>query len=308
MSPLTGNNIDALLACMSRRRNFYILGAGTSYGLVPTTRLLRDGVARMYRGIGVFPDENQSKTPLFQRVIAPYKRYDFEESLLGTLSYQMLQALAQKLLYVPSVKPIPSQYAVFEVVPSPATIFNFNLDGLASVYLKNRHIVLTPHGTIDRDLVSNPIYKELLKDIAWGIEIPLSNPDVFIEPEPQSITNSLPYQHAMKLFPTSSAVILIGYSFARFHYSRDDFESFEFFSDLLRRYPKPTFIVDPFPDEVSELLSERTKSRSILPIPAKWEPLASAIHASVRKSGCHQIFCGKLCINRVLEMYHRFKN
>ena len=49
------------------------------------------------------------------------------------------------------------------------------------------------------------------------------------------------------------------------------------FSEVLKRYSKPVYIIDPLPTYLSEMLSERIKSKRVYPFTIFWDALARAI-------------------------------
>lgn len=137
---------------MSQPRTFYILGAGASYGLAPTTQEMKAAIKREYEQVGIYPGLARP-TPLHDRVIGRpnFWSADFTELLLQNIQPGALEFLVQKSLYIPLVHiAAPPQYAVFGVVGSPATLFSFNLDGLAYGFCSRNHVVIEPHGRIDR--------------------------------------------------------------------------------------------------------------------------------------------------------------
>ena len=72
-------------------------------------------------------------------------------------------------------------------------------------------------------------------------------------------------------------VPIIGYSFARSGEGHDDWLSLEVFSEVLKHHSKPVYIIDPLPTYLSEMLSERIKSKRVYPFTIFWDALARAI-------------------------------
>ncbi len=301
--------IDSLLPSLALQPSFFILGAGSSYGLVPTTPELRERIKKAYWSVGSFPVSPVEPTPLMRRVIGSFQGppWDIAEAVLSSIRPWTLEALVQQALHLPTGSPIPPQYSVFGVVPSPAFIFNYNVDGLATTYCGSRHAVLTPHGTIDRTLLGHPDFKEFLQYLAdLEVPIPFRSRPLLPQPEPHEITNSFFYRAAFDLLPRCHSVVLIGYSFGRFGQTHDDSESLEFFAELLARNPKPIFVIDPAPGAVVEALGSRAGNCRITPVRALWERLAGAIETCVRESGFRSIHGTSVRVERVMELYARF--
>jgi hypothetical protein len=273
---LERRTLRRLLWTMSQARTFYVIGSGASFGLVPMTPQLRSFVATEYDRIGIYPAVPTARSALFHRVIGCPT---VETSLLPNIAPGTLDILVQSgLLWKPANRIVPPQYAVFDVVGRPSTIFSFNLDGLASAYCNGRHKVLEPHGTIDRIWLDAPDYRELLYGTAaYGLQLPHITPKLLPAPEPTRITQGVAYQRAPKLFVQAPALVLVGYSFGRWQDTFDDAESFEYFVDLLRWRPRPTLILSPSPAELADLLQQRLSRRDVYPLAVHWEIFSSAL-------------------------------
>lgn len=261
---------------MSQARTFYVIGSGASFGLVPMTPQLRSLVATAYDQIGIYPAVPTARSALFDRIIGCRT---VKTSLLPNIAPGTLDILVQSgLLWKAANGLVPPQYAVFDVVGRPSTIFSFNLDGLASAYCSGRHKVLEPHGTIDRTWLDAPDYRDLLFDTAaYGLRLPHITPKLLPGPEPTRITQGLAYQQAPELFVQAPALVLVGYSFGRWQGTFDDTESFEHFVDLLRWRPRPTLILSPSPDELADLLRQRLSRGDVYALAVRWEVFSSVV-------------------------------
>lgn len=212
-------------------------------------------------------------SPLFERVIGQIlPPHDLKTRLLGNIALGALDLLVQRALWRPVDKVVPPQYAVFDMVGRPATIFNFNLDKLASIYCGHIHIVLTPHGSYDQLWIEGANYEEARESTTiYGIVLPHLTPKLLPSPEPAYITQRPAYKIARGLFKFAPAMLMIGYSFARYANAFDDYESLEYFVELLKRHPKPVFVLSPYPEELVDILQQRLSSYNVYGFPLRWE-------------------------------------
>lgn len=267
---------------MSRPLTFYVLGAGASYGLVPLTQQIRRIIQNEYHKTGTYPTSPAPQSTLHERIIGPIPQYESDDYdyLLRYIPYATLDALTQLALYVPPHQIVPPQYAVFNVFGSPSTIFNFNLDGLAYLYCGHRHIVFEPHGRVDREWIEHKEYRELLNATTmYRVRIPHLWPKQLPSPEPMGITANWNYAMARQFFKLAPAVVIIGYSFGRHFDSFDDMQSFNFMVDLIKTWPKPTFVVSPNPEELVEILRDGVSSYNVFGLPLRWELLSKIVIA-----------------------------
>jgi len=302
---------------MATPKTFYVLGAGASFGLVPTTAQLRTRVKSRYWALGSFPASHGLRTEMFQRVIGsirdavdvdhgedPYSPSNLAEAFLSTIQPEVLDTIVRLELAVPIARVAPPQYDVFNA-SQRGTIFSFNLDGLARAYCSRRHVVLEPHGRIERELLRSPWFLENWEDLASvDLGVPNLVPKVLLRPEPHRLIESEVYRAAMQLFEDAPRVVFVGYSFSRFQSGRDDDASLYFFGELLRRHPKPVLIVDPAPDEVADLLSHAARRDLAIPLAAKWDLLSAAILIAVLESGYARIHHRSAKTYEVLRRYH----
>ncbi len=209
---------------------------------------------------------------------------------LGALDF-----LAQRALWRPSHGVVPPQYAVFDVFGAPATLFNFNLDGLAEFYCSRRHTVLEPHGHIDRVWFDDGKYRDLLEDtVVYELSVPHVTPKLLPSPEPGNIVAGDSYVIARRLFKLAPALVIVGYSFGRRDNGCDDVHSLEYFVDLLKVLPRPTFVLSPNPDELVEVLRERLSSHNVFGLPVRWEVFSTKILAAIEPSeGLSQRWCDR---------------
>lgn len=214
-------------------------------------------------------------------MISPHEQ-DIQKVLLTHMPLGALDLLAQRALWRPSCGVIPPQYAVFDVVGSPATLCNFNLDGLASQYCSHRHSVLEMHGRIDRPWFEHASYRDLLEaTVVYGIRLPHLTPKLMPQPEPENIALQPLYAHAGRLLRCAPALIILGYSFGQRSEGLDDARSFDFFVSLLKLQPRPVFVVSPTPHDLAELLRDTLSSYNVFGISLRWELFSSVVLANV---------------------------
>jgi hypothetical protein len=252
---------------------------------------MRAGIKREYLRCGIFPAERVARGPLHERVIgcAQYGSCDFfdaDEWFLWNIPSGALELHTQKQLHVPIKNVVPPQYAIFDLVSAPATIFNFNLDGLASTFCSNKHKVLEPHGHIDAVWFENDQYQTwLYATAAHDLVLPHIVRKLLPAPEPLDMLLTKPYRIARRLFSQSGATLIIGYSFASWNGALDDFRSFEFIVDLLRANPRPVFVVSPFPEELADVLRQHLSSNGVVGMPLYWETFATTLLAMSGRNG-----------------------
>ena len=72
--------------------------------------------------------------------------------------------------------------------------------------------------------------------MSYDYRLPL--PWLVPSPEPAKIVSSKPFQIARRALSKCSAIFIVGYSFGQSKAERDDGVSWDFFVDILRRYPR----------------------------------------------------------------------
>ena len=108
-------------------------------------------IKEQYLQCGIFPVSLPPRTQLHDRLVVTSTalRPDWNDFLFSTISTGTLEYLTQIALRPEAESGTPAQYGVFELLGPSPTIFNFNLDGLASKHCpklrvprttwKNRH-------------------------------------------------------------------------------------------------------------------------------------------------------------------------
>ncbi len=270
---------------MSQPGTFYVLGAGASAGLVPFTVDTLAFVRQRYVDIGMYSAMDPPLSPLLDRVVfepmfSGWRRGEGhpDDFLVQRIPLSTLELLSQ-LAWSPRLhRAAPPQYSLLQRVAGPAVFFTFNLDGLARFYLRHRHLVLEPHGTVCRLLTENPEFKELL-ECSLDVSSPSIAPMLLPGPEPTQITSSRPYVKARTYLRTAPAVVIIGYSFGTFRGKMDDSESFEYLLDALAKRQCPVFVVDPNADSLASYIEERLRCRRVVPVELRWDDFSSTLLA-----------------------------
>jgi len=308
MKELKIEDLKNLFMVMTTPWCVYILGAGASFGLAPlTSQMSADYKKEHPRVWFVNGRESIEHDEMFKRIIGHINN-DNKDIFLKNMSKVELPLLFQRRLVISPKKCICPQYQIFNIIALPRILFNFNLDGLASYYCGNLPWGLNAHGTIDRKSVENTEkYKNnLIKAAEFNIGPRDNLNKVLPGQEPKYITNKACYKKVQEIFPNIRYVVIIGYSFARFEGKYDDIESLLFFIDLLKRYPKPVFIVDPYPTEITELFQNETKSYSVFPIPAFWDKLSSAIFKIGIRNNCLDLNRLGKKLNEIIDLYYKY--
>ena len=276
---LTSNRVEefaSLLWTLGRGQNpFFVLGAGASAGLVPTTAQMRNRVKIRYIGKYGYPVGPWDRTALHDRIIGD-RLLSMDDYWFRSIPIGALEFLVHHELDAGYIATAPKQYAVFDRLPS-GTIFTFNLDGLAPRWIK-RHKVLEPHGRVDTYWLRPADYEFWMEAASmWDLRPPSITPKLLPSPEPHSILKSAPYVDAEALIAGASAIIFIGYSFGSFRGKLDDEASWHYFIEQLRRHPKPVYVLSPHPEEIADRIAQDISSLHVFGVPVYWQCLASTM-------------------------------
>ena len=249
---------------------------------------LRSGTKKRYLESGIFSVERSPKGALSKRIVGNPKShpFDVDEYLFRNIQPGALEFFVQREIYLPLHAVAPLQYAAFDLVGEPATLFNFNLDGLASRFCSRRHRVLEPHGRVDTKWFE-PSHYEYWRDAVTENDFQLPHLVWKLLPsyEPRHIVQMAAYREAEMLFSRSLAVLIIGYSFSMFNGKLDDWASWNFILGLLKSYPLPVFILSPFPEELADTLRQALSRKNIFGVPVFWEIFAATLFATVGAAG-----------------------
>lgn len=300
-----------LLGAMSQPGTFYVLGAGTSAGIVPFTAGTLSFVRRLYVELGTYSATAPPVTPFSDRVLwSPMAEAlrrgegSQDDLILEALPTSTLEFLAQKCWSPDLRAPIPPQYSILRKVCRPSVFFSFNLDGLARQHLRNRHLVFEPHGTVDRIWTEHSEFDRLLE---WSLDGPLPSlgSKILPGPEPAFITRTRVYEECRAYLRAARAVVILGYSFGSFRGRMDDAESFEFLMDTLAKNACPVFIVDPNPYPLANCIEERLRRPRIVPVMLRWDIFSSGLLTAMQRYTSLSALLADLQHDAVLDMYGR---
>jgi hypothetical protein len=272
-----------LLAVLRRPRVFWLIGAGASARIVPTTARLKESVIGRFVNCGVCGVSPTDGHPVVQRVIQNLSSpgvdhlYWRESPLthipIGYVESEVARLLAPK----PPRNPVP-EYALLALAHSPATFFVMNLDGLAFRHLSSQHLVLEPHGRIPSDVVNSPEWADLVTSALYdGASAYTEWPFLLPQPEPSHITGEQAYDRAIAVFGAGEDLVVLGYSFGKFGDRIDDGETFAFTAELARWYRKRLFVIDPHPGEILQRIQDSARLSCVDYLPVYWDALAAAI-------------------------------
>lgn len=240
-------------------------------------------VRQRYLDRGMYSAMDAPPSPLLDRVVlepmvGEWKmgRSHPDDFLVEKIPLSTLELLAQKAWSPRLQGTVSAQYSVLQKVARPAVFFTFNLDGLAKWYLRHRHLVFEPHGTVDRVWTDSLEFEELLES-SLDFRLPSVAPKLLPGPEPSQITSTRPYVEARTYLRAAPAVVILGYSFGTFRGKMDDSESFEYLLDALAKQQCPIFIVDPNADSLASTIEEGLRCRRVIPVALRWEDFASAL-------------------------------
>lgn len=282
------NGLSILFDAFDYPLSFYVLGAGVSAGIVPMTAQLRENIVNRFLSFGSFPAESFQHDDVFLRVIGSSKNYPdiFTSWKLQHLHPSAVHAMVIKELTPPKYIEEAHAYEIFLLVKRPSTIFNLNVDGLAEIYCIG-HFLLEPHGRVPIELVRSPFWNWYIDaQLDYGFSVREIPGLILPMPEPYHVTSRPAYSKAALLLKKSRFVLFIGYSFGYFGLTQsfDDFETFEFFRELLRHYRshrKKILAISPNPEIIGGAIEDSIRSSNVCIMPFYWNYLCRAIKESI---------------------------
>lgn len=307
---VTRDNLRRLLLAMLQPGTVYVLGAGTSAPIVPLTHETLDRVRQRYSDLGIYAVDSEPSPLRDRAVIAPMTeawnkgKWHDDDLLVEHIPSSTLELLTQKAWSERRHTTAAPQYSLLQRVAAPALLFSFNIDGLAKSYLSHRHLVLEPHGAVDRRLTESPEFDELLA-LSLDGGPSFTGSALLPGPEPPQITGTRPYLVARSYLRSAPAVVVIGYSFGSFKGRMDDSESFEYLLDALGKRPRPIFVVNPRADSYASDLEARLRCRSVVPIPLKWDHFSAAVTTLIRPPTGVAALLGDHALDIVIDAYRR---
>lgn len=274
-----------LLEAVFDTRSFFVLGAGASTGIIPLTNQQGDKIVRRHIDHGMYSTEEVQLDPLAKRLLgsAYYSNDQLKQELIKRTPSGAVKAVSYQLMTSKREQPPPKQYVVFNMAKFPSVIFNFNVDGLASRFCTT-HSVINAHGMLYPNLLHSEAWDDQIEScLTYLIDAPIIPTALLPEKEPFGISQSQAYRMAARLHLYTNYTVIIGYSFGKNKDELDDWESYQYFVQLLGKSKKPIVVVDPYGGEyIAHMLTEDLRRKSVYVIPAFWNHLASAMLESRR--------------------------
>ena len=168
----------------------------------------------------------------------------------------------------------------------PATLMNYNLDGLATEYCSDIHRVLTPHGTIPKKYGGPDVTGLLTTMRDYDLQV---GPDGLIMSVRECYTDPHLADCLQRMATCSPQFIaIIGYTFGRSDTGHDDCVSLDVFKDAFRWYSGNIYIMEPWPAQLREMLADGIESNNVFGIPCYWNILAHVFIRAIRGQICRQ--------------------
>jgi len=294
LSPLT---LESLLKRFQARRGLFILGAGASAGAVSFGNdFLIDPALDYVRGSS-FPVDLPNPSELTEKII----RVAGPALHSRLFPHRVLRPGSDDFLCNEKLARLPHSYALMDLKHylakdsfagrpldnytafrffAPSLLLNYNLDGLAAAHCADVHLVLHPHGIVPDGWGSPDIAKfvEVLRDF----DLPLP-PDGLVISVKETLGDKWLAICLDKMATFSpDYVAIIGYTFGRNDIGHDDWISLAWFEVAFRDFPGNIYIIDPNPEPLSAILSERLKSTRVIGIRAYWNVLSSLFIKAAR--------------------------
>jgi hypothetical protein len=288
----------------SEAGTFYILGAGASIPIVPSTAELGKLVLDKFIAFGSYSPSRIEPDLLTSRIVrippAHVDELRFELAQRVPPSYV---AAAIPYLLSPRLLGEPAQYSVFNRAARPSVLFSFNNDGLAAAHTRG-HLVLEPHGrTLSKRQFERFKWHRLLSILNEHPSIkPPTIPGLVLPvPEPESVLMRREYGLARRLIPIAKSVVLIGYSFG----GMDDIHFYRLLTKLVNPSTQNLLVLDPFPDRTVGGLRETLSSDRVKEIPAYWGCLSRAILSPPDCKKSHPLVARNFCTRCVEYRYEQ---
>lgn len=294
--------LTALSRCFSSAGSFYVLGAGASVPHVSTTDQLSERILQAFLEGGIFQTEPIERDIVSSRVIRDPKYWNdpLRWELIQRLPPSYVIGKLPELLSTRAGVPV-ANYEVFNLAAKPSTIFNMNVDGLAS-RICNGHRVLETHGrSPSSELLERTGWKTYTEAILEFPGLPpLLVPGLVLPgPEPADVLGRAEYRTAERLLRAARYVSLVGYSFG----GMDDIHTYAFLASKISRSHEAIIVISLDPYEVMYRLSDALKSTRVYGIFAHWEYLARAVLFSGECRKYHPTPSGSFCAHCVSYRY-----
>lgn len=299
-------NAFLTLKAFSTYPNLFILGAGVSYGITPTTDQMKDQILDYWIELGGYPVVTEDRSHTFKRVMGdlnsiPNERQRLYAELLNNSSVEWLLSF-----FLANDVKFTFNYGIFNLFPYRSTFLDFNLDSYSEILRKN-HIVLKPHGKI-------PLYfkymKVDLKEILEfpDLKIPWNEETVLICPEYENLLRNKEFDYLINNWSLFNYIIIIGYSFARNNNDIDDYYTFRFITEMIRYKNKKIILIDPFPDHLLALLEKEIKLNIII-LRIKWDIFSRVLYSLLNERRWNNLYqlSKNVCLKYDLQIKGSYK-
>lgn len=305
--------LDQFLKTLEGFNSVYFLGAGASYPIMPMADPLGVLAIKQVLALGCFPVDRLILDPVAESIVgrakqglklcSPWNDYlVIRAELSERISGSAVQAAAIGLLHSGTPAKCP-QYEVLQCMARPATILNFNNDGLASTFCA-KHVVLNMHGTSlnpqqrqvlgwSRYIDNLQMFPELQAPIIPGLLLPQS--------EPYDIIYSTPYLAARSFLSRAKRIALIGYSFG----GMDDRVAYRLLIKTVERTRAPIVVVVPDVKNLVMRLREDVNGVMIVGLEMLWNVLTEAIITSSTRRLHKSCDMDRLCSRCIAYDYER---
>jgi hypothetical protein len=293
-------SFEWLLRQWRSETGLYLLGAGASSGIAPLGRAFwTTAPLDFLRSLTSFSAEIPNHSLLTLRMIENSSGitisdiYPGREIRAGSWEYPIREILQRipnfydriwlkHLLSKPNFAALQNDnYGVFNFF-RPSLIANYNHEGLATRLCgQRRHRILEMHGSVGREFGSpdlesfiNQVREYHLPEVLDGIVMGV----------PESCADQALALNLLTIGRFNPRFIaIIGYSFAKTANGYDDDVSVAYFEQRYREFQGNIYVIDPQPEHLREMLSERLMSKNIVEVRARWNVLAHAFAITVRR-------------------------
>lgn len=298
MRPLA---LEQILGRFCQRVGLYIVGAGASAGDIPVgERFIANPGVLWLRDLSGFSASVTPKllltrnvarlagdTPLGEIFPGREIRSGTDTFLIREILMRLpdwyTRAMMKHTLAAPAFSRRRSDsYRVFRLF-RPATIANYNHDGLLGQLVGRRHRIINMHGVVD-PRYGSPEMRRLIERCGEFDGIPIE-PDNLIMCVAEENDGTLVNRLIRVTLPPPEFLAIIGYSFARNGQGFDDNVSLEFFRERFREFRGPIYVFEPNPGNLQNataMIADTFRARNVIGIPVFWNVLA---HAYLQNAG-----------------------
>lgn len=272
-------SLTGLVEAMTRRGTVFILGAGASWPAVPTWRemlpAIRAWLTTHVRGFA----GTLTRGPL-SHAISPTPA-DVEQPDHFCMAKESTFRLAVDELIVPAqFSRRMFQYEVFNFVPAPKVLLNFNVDGLASTICR-QHSIVEMHGRQGPGLGVVMSRKERV----WASQVddlPVHSlsyyPPIREVHRLGATDNYGAYERALG---GAERVVIVGYSFG----GGDDWIAREILVGVIRWKPRAVLLVGPQARDLAEALADDCRASCFAAMRSPWYSVARALIEVMEERG-----------------------